>query len=371
MVNQNYSYSIIIPFSGNEEFLKACLESIANTLHMDVEIIIVTNKKHSLSWLQEAKFNVLRTDEQLVYSQAINYGAQCSRSEYLIFCDSDIYPLPGWFENLSGCYHSNKKIGIVSSKLINPYTGRIIDFGIGFTQYNSPHIGHDRPFDFSLMSANRKVQAACSACMMISKELFVNLNGFNEALTHSYCDLDLCLRAKLLEKETWVAHSSYVFHKGDSSDSNSSIYKNDVKGRFWAINSSRISFDMNYYFEESFSHFVKHNNFSFASYLLIDLSTVLDKASHYELFKKDLNLDIVDIYRNPWKSRDSAHIPLYGFLNWDVLKLRFPIIYFVDRYVALEDNALWWRLRNKSQDLVIDRNANIDKITNIITHGNL
>lgn len=360
-------YSIIIPFHGNEIYLRFCLATLEPTIPRDVEIIVVTNSDFEMSWMGK-HVHLLRVDEVLTYPQSINHGASNAKGEFFIFCDADTAYVAGWFENLTSFYHSDRSVGIASSKLVNPYSGRIADFGIGFTQYNSPHIGQDRPFDFKLFQTNRKVQSACSANMIISRALFSELGGFDESLAYSYCDVDLCLRIKELGKEIWVVADSIVFHKGNSSNTNSSMYKADVKGRFWSINGPRVTLDMESYFIEAMHFFTDIYGNTEPSYLLVDLSTVLDRDWHYLLFKNSLNLNIVDRHMSPAKERDASIVPLYDLLSWNILKLRFPIIYFVDRFISIDNNALWWRIRESEHDLVIDRNGNIDKVKAILTN---
>lgn len=354
--------SIIIPFHSGSNFIIGCLNSLINTVPKNTEIIVVgkvSSNNLDLSCFENIK--ILDIEKELTYPQAINLGSEHAEGEYLIFCDADTFLTKGWFENLTSFYYSNPKIGIASSKLINPYSNRVLDFGIAFTKYNSPHIGRDRYLDFKTVSFNRKVQAACSANMIIRKSLFLQVNGFNTDLPYSYCDIDLCLRLKKLYLDTWVVSNSIVFHKGDSTKINLGLYKNEVKSRFWALNNDQIEIDMGKYFIENFYYFQSQNSIS-KSYFLVDMSTVIDREWHHQIFSNELQLNLADRFIIPTSDRDTSHISLYGFLDWNILKLRYPIVYFVDRYISIMENTLWWNIRANSHDIVIDRNGNINSI---------
>lgn len=51
-----------------------------------------------------------------------------------------------------------------------------------------------------------------------------------------------------------------------------------------------------------------------------------------------------------------------------MLNVQEPIIYFVDSFVSLQNNVIWWKLRNYKNDIIIDIHGNIllaSDITNI------
>ena len=57
--------------------------------------------------------------------------------------------------------------------------------------------------------------------------------------------------------------------------------------------------------------------------------------------------------------RDSGQIVLYNNSSFEFIDLVTPIIYFVDTFVALFNNKLWFQMRNIQHDLVVDRHGNI------------
>lgn len=347
-------YSIIIPYHSNQSFLKACLKSLLFTVPHDVEIIVVMNNSNSNELgikLNKKRIKIVTYNQDLGYSRAINYGAEIAKGKYLIFCDSDTVYTNNWFANLTNFFQSNNKIGIVSSKLLNPETSRIIDFGMALSKLNNAHPYMDQLLDFELVNKSKKVQMACSANMLIEKKLFKVMGMHDENLVNFYQDNDLCLRLKDFNKECWVVSNSIVYHRGSSSNLSRHSYRADIKGYYVAKNLSRMSIDLNIYYKESFKYF--NQNFQKANkYLLIDLSTVGDREWYYDIIQSEFS--IIDIYQFPVNDRDLDKIRLIDRLGFNILNTRIPLIYFVDRFIALKENHLWRDLRVIKRDVIID-----------------
>jgi GT2 family glycosyltransferase len=355
-------YSIIIPYHSNETYLQLCLSTLVKTIPETVEIIIVVNNNQDSlpDFLEDKQFRVLASPQNLGYSKAINLGAEAALGKYLIFSDADtVYLDANWFNNLTAFYTSNDRIGIASSKLIDPDSNRIIDFGMGLSRYNNIHPFKDRPGDFEPALLTRQVQMACSANLIIEKELFSNLGQLDTDLINFYQDNDLCLRIKEMGKECWVVANSIVYHRGASASINRSSYRADIKGYYVAKNIHRMTIDGDIYFDINFRSLeaALQKRISSDKYLLIDLSTVADGDWFQQLIGKYLEIYLT--YEFKLSERDVNHISLLDELGINIIQTTVPVIYLVDRYIALKANALWMRLRDCTTDLVIDRNMNI------------
>lgn len=355
-------YSVIVPYHSNEQYLKLCLSTLKQTLPSEVEILVIANNSNLekvLPEIDEKKCHLIKIEQNIGYSKAINYGAETAKGKYLIFADSDtIYTCREWFQNLTLCYRNNERIGIASSKLINPYSNRIIDYGMALSRCNNAHPFMDRPANSPLVLESKQVQMACSANMIIEKDLFINMGMMDTELFNYYQDTDLCLRLKDFNKECWVVSDSIVYHKGSSTNISRETYRADVKGLYLAKNVNRITQDLQYYFNINLNYVLKVNDIKFSNkYLLIDISTVADFDWFKEIIKERFRL--YDTYDFKYINRDADHIPLIDKLGSNFLTISLPIIYFVDRYISLLNNVLWTKLRDCRHDIIIDRNFNI------------
>jgi GT2 family glycosyltransferase len=363
---QSSHYSVIVPFHSNERLLRFCLKTLLTTVPPDVEKIVVLNNHRAEELpadINTSHFRVIRHDESLGYSHAVNAGASVARGQTLIFCDADTFYAGNWFSALTHFHRNTPNLGLASSRLLDPRTGRVLDFGIAFTKYNAPHPQRDVLADHPSVARPRLVQAACSANMIIEADLFSRVGMFDEELHNAYMDLDLCLRLKGLGRDCWVVSQSTAFHRGDSARTHRGAYWADVKAMFASKNAGRIEQDMHRYFRESLTSFQSSHGFA-SGYLLIDLSSVIDRAWHYDLLRE--YVELISVYDYSPVARDLPLVSLIDHLGVNVLESRRALLYFVDRFISLQGNRMWLDMRRRSDDLVIDRNANVALLSEVV-----
>ena len=357
--------SVIVPYHRNYDMLGFCLKTLQTTLPKDVEIIVVGNNHCAAEIdIKLPKYvKYYKVYENLFYSAAINYGVQKATGSILTFCDPDTFYFCKWYEPLFDKLMSSPQIGAVSSKLINPLTGRIIDFGMSFTLWNAGHPTKELPYMHPLASKDREVQAACSAVMATRREHYELVGGMDETMPYSHPDCDYCLKLKEHGLQTWVVAESKAYHKGSSDSNNSKSYafnclSADSKGMFYAKNYHRITEDLH----EWFAHTIKWARAQWpqlpSRYFLLDLCTMYNREYYYSAFTQN-GINFFDKKVINAGVRDADKISLYHFISLELIDMAVPFLYFVDSYTSLKDNHLWFRMRDISRDIVIDRHGNI------------
>lgn len=371
METKMVNYSFIIPFHSNKILLETCLNSLYKTIHENFEVIIVANNYNEKEI--DIKFNypnlhIIYIKKNLYYAAAINLGVTYAQGKYILFCDTDTVYTSGWFEKLTRAFTREESVGFASPKLLNPCDGRVIDFGIAFTPFNGPHPFKGVLANDSLVQKSFCPQTACSASGIMEKDIFLNIGGFNEELGYSYADVDLCLRLKEIGLRTLSVADSYVYHKGNSVLSEMATFiKSDIKAKFMKYNASKITVDLDKYYLLSKENYLLSHALE-SSYFLVEISSVYDKEWYFQVLN-DLQIHISDIYYAGINSRDLDKINLYEKLPVYIQTLKFPVIYFVDEFISLRANSLWMQLRCTDNDIVIDRNANIRKLQEVIMNG--
>lgn len=368
------TFSIIILYHSNKAYLDWALDSINLSIDLNnTEILVVVNNSNKLEYevvINQKNVKTIRINENLGYAKAANIGAKEAKGKFLIFCDHDLVFEKDWLDNLYQYYNTEPNLGAVSCKILNTHTKRILDFGIGFSEFNSPHPFMDLPINHPLVSENKTFQAICTGGYLIEKETFNALEGFDEKLGSMYTDIDLCLRLKNLNLKCGAAHNAYAYHFGGDFSAIERGYKDptiksDIKGYFMRKNAHLIEVDMHRYYEISKKYFLSEYNARQNEYLACNLMNVAD-PQWYENQVNDI-FEICDRYEQTSKNRDGYTTPLFECLGYDIMKLSIPIIYFVDRFTSLEKNRLWWDNRSLSNqyDIVVDRNGNILPVSEI------
>lgn len=367
--------SIIITYHKNKDMLLFCLNRLLKTVPKDVEIFIIGNNvnKNELDInITDSRCKYYKVYKNLQYPKALNISVEQCSGEIITFVDADIFVWDGWYEALLNTFNSSEKIGVVGAKLVNPLTNRIIDYGIMYSKYNAAHTMMGLLYNHPLAQTDRQVQTVCSAIMMTTKTLYNKIGGMDEDIPYSYTDCDYCFRLRDIGYETWVSANAVAYHKGgtdsNNSKSNFSYYRLDAKGMYGMKDYSKILYDNVEWYKKSAEFFFKEHPLNVHQYVMIDFTTLYDKDSFHQMIKEVLGITYLDIIERPNSIRDNEQIVLYNDSSFEFIDLSTPIIYFVDTFVSLFDNELWFQMRNIEHDLVVDRHGNILSLPLIAKH---
>ena len=358
--------SIIITYHKNKDMLLFCLKHLLETTPNDVAILIIGNNVNSAELdvtISDPRCKYLKFYHNLQYPKALNIAVDQCAGELITFVDADIFVWEGWYEALRKTFASSNKIGVVGAKLINPLTNRIIDYGIMYSKYNAAHTMMGLLYNHPLAEMDRRVQTVCSAIMMTTKTLYKRIGGMDEDIPYSYTDCDYCFRLRDIGYETWVSANAIAYHKGGTDPTNSksafSYYRLDAKGMYGMKDYAKIVFDNSDWYQKSAEFFLKEYSLNVHQFVMLDFSTLYDRDSFHQMIKEVLHISYLDIIELPNSTRDNEHIVLYNDSSFEFIDLITPIIYFVDTFVALFNNKLWFQMRNIQNDIVVDRHGNI------------
>ncbi len=218
--------SIIIPFRDKLKLLQKCLKSIAKkTTYSNYEIILVDNRstsKEMLKFLENTEHKLIKADFDFNYSRLNNIAVEQATGEYLVFLNNDTAVIStDWIENMLALAQLDQ-VGAVGAKLFY-WNGMIQHAGsIGAR-------AHAGRFSFGFDSGNnhyyniiREYSGVTAACLMVSRQKFDEIGGFNEDLVVECNDHELCF--KLLDKgytNLYCPHSKLFHYESMSRKSNS------------------------------------------------------------------------------------------------------------------------------------------------------
>ena len=211
------SVSIVIPVLNNFEMTKQCLAAIERTGGLvSTEIIVVDNASTdgTPGFLREAKrkgrLHFIRNETNQGFARGCNQGASQARSDILLFLNNDTVPVPGWIDALLAAA-KRPEVGVVGAKLL--YANNTIQHaGIGWINGvpDHPH-RHAQPLAPEV-NTPRELDMVTGACLMIHRDLFLQLAGFDESYRNGVEDIDLCLRARAAGRKVVYEPRSVVYH---------------------------------------------------------------------------------------------------------------------------------------------------------------
>lgn len=364
--------SIVMPYHRNRDMLLYTLSLIDRQLPQDIEIIVVGNSDNpeDLAFELPKRFRFIKVRRSLLYSKAVNLGVQEASGEIITLCDQDIFGYQDWYTPMRNLLLSNKAIGAVSSKMLNPTNNRIIECGLMYTKTRILHPLRGVRADHHWCGFDREVPTSTSATMMMRKDVYQALGGMDEDMPYCCSDCDMGFKVRAAGLQNWICASSVVYHRGSSSLKNGkrssfSHLLTDSQHMFFAKNYHRLQPDIQNWMQYTLKDFRKGYPVE-PAYHFVNLSSFGEYEWYADNIKELLGTGFYDIHTFPQKERDVSGLQLYDELPYSYMNLTAPILYFVDLFLSLQDNAIWERMRDIHQDLVVDSHGNIFPLAEII-----
>jgi GT2 family glycosyltransferase len=217
--------SIIIPTKDHHMILSRCLRSLTNkTAYPVYEIIILdsgtTSPTHDLITQYSSAgipINAFPTISPFNYSRTNNEGARTAAGDLFLFLNDDVEIIDGdWLEEMVR-WAELPEIGAVGAKLLYPnHTIQHIGVILGMLGHaNHVFRGADEGAVSPYGPTNwyRNFLAVTGACMMLRRDVFESVEGFNADYELAFGDIELCLR--IIEKglRVMVTPHARLIHK--------------------------------------------------------------------------------------------------------------------------------------------------------------
>ena len=203
--------SIIIVNYNGKHHLEPCLKSLSKINYDNIEIIIVDNNStdDSVSFISTnfPDLILIKLNKNKGFAEPNNIASKVATGDLLLFLNNDTIVTPSFISELVKSIQQNPNIGICQSLLLKPdesidSSGDFIDT-LGVV-YNSK----------TQISEIREISSARGASMMIKKNIFDQLEGFDEKFYFSFEDVDLSWRCWIAGYKVLVIPKSIVYHLG-------------------------------------------------------------------------------------------------------------------------------------------------------------
>jgi len=245
--------AIIIPTKNHGDLVRQCVESIKRTVHqVNYDIIVIDHESTDATSLDyfshiAKQHRVLRYAGRFNFS-AINNWAVAQLDDvysHYLFCNNDIEAIKdGWLERMLEL-GQKQDVAIVGATLLYPdgHTYQHAGVCVGmmgaaehFAKFMDTHLldGRFHPGYNGSLIANHELSAVTAACLLMRREVFAEIGGYDEMLAVGFGDVDLCLRTRQAgyrviqcSHAVLVHHESYTrgkTHGGDPHPKDSALF---------------------------------------------------------------------------------------------------------------------------------------------------
>ncbi len=212
-----------MPTTGRRELVADLLGLLdERTAYEPREVVVLDNSRgrnpDGIALLAEAGVTLVECDEPFNWARLSNIGAARASGELLLFLNDDMHADDrGWLDALVQLA-LEPDVGAVGPLLLYP-DGTIQHAGIFLVGHGggAAHLlqGLDPADDLylDLQHLTREVSAVTGACLLVRREAFEEVGGFDERFRVSGNDVDLCLRLNASGRRVLWTPQSVLFHE--------------------------------------------------------------------------------------------------------------------------------------------------------------
>lgn len=220
---------VLLPTRDQRKLLARCVDGLLErTDYVNLRVRIIDNDSRDpdvLNLLDRLAMNprviVQREPGAFNFSRIINRAAHEAQADVLCLLNDDVVPTdPGWLREMVS-HALRPEIGAVGAFLRFPdgsvqHAGVVT--GVGGV---AAHVHYRMPLEASAtcpdLATVRNYSALTAACMVITREKFEKVGGFDESLPVCYNDVDFCLRLRVEGYfNVWTPFASLFHHESAS-----------------------------------------------------------------------------------------------------------------------------------------------------------
>jgi GT2 family glycosyltransferase len=224
--------SVVVPSTCEPEVLRPCLDGVLNrTSYSELEVLLVATAAGDRSPEQReyldpragpSRLRVLPYDERpFNFSRVNNWAAEQTRGDLLCFLNDDTEVIGSDWLSAMVAHVARDRVAAVGALLLYPkeriqHAGVLLGAGgVGAHMYSRRRKSirgyHDR------VLVDQDVSCVTAACMLVRRDVFEEVGGFDERLAIAFNDVDLCLRLREAGWRIVWTPNAVLYHRESTS----------------------------------------------------------------------------------------------------------------------------------------------------------
>ena len=270
--------SVIVPTRDGFELLQSVMHGLEQkTSYPNFELMVVDNESTCPKTLELFKALKKKGVRLISYPKPFNYAAinnlaaKNASGELLLFLNNDTEMLdPGWLTEMVVQFQ-RPGVGIVGKKLLWP--NRMVQHGgvvvgiNGLAAHAFVQCEADDPGYFGFNLLDREQSAVTGACLMIRREDFIEIGGFDEvSLPVTFNDIDVCLKLRQRQQRIVITTKYPVVHNESASRGKEDSPQKRARARRERSNFMNRWVPIDQMFHDPYYHFGLNRDYLFGPY---------------------------------------------------------------------------------------------------------
>jgi len=356
-----YKASIIVTISNEYSLTENFFTHLFSIIKDDIEIIAVIDgdtEKKTIIFLQEIQkaypnSHIIYISENIGFSKANNIGAFKSESPYLIFLNSDTFPIDDALYKMIDFMENSPETGVAQGLILYPQNNLVQSAGHIFGFYKTTHVFDGVNQQTAIVQQTAERQALASGFYITRRHLFIAENGFDELFYNAWEGLEYSLKIHAKGYKCMYYPGAKAYHVKGSGRNRRFRDESYQTGYFWHHWGDIIKMDL-----PDILRMQLHDNDYKYKYLFINGSSIRNNI--WDIVLKDIPFNIIEKY-NIEKSISKSAIALEDSVPASFLQSQTNLLFATDNFRDIISNyrLFSYRASFRANDLIIDLNGNV------------
>lgn len=356
-----YKASIIVTISNEYALTENFFTHLFSIIENDINVFTVVDgetDRPTHLFLQKLQnqypnISITYTNENKGFSKANNIGAFMSMSPYLIFLNSDTFPIDDALYKMIEYMENSPETGIAQGLILYPQNNLVQSAGHIFGFYKTTHAFDGLEQQADIISRIAERQALASGFYITRRQLFMEENGFDELFYNAWEGLEYSLKIHNKGYKCMYYPEAKAYHVKGSGRNRRFRDESYQTGYFWHNWGDKVKMDL----PDLFRLQLLEDDYKY-QYLLINGSSIRDNI--WSIILADIPFQITERY-NIEKSMSKSTISLEDSVPASFLQSRTNLLFTVDNFRNIINNhrVFSYRASFMAHDLIIDLNGNV------------
>jgi GT2 family glycosyltransferase len=217
-VSERPAVSLIILNYNGRAVLDRCLQSAVDLDYPEdrLEILLCDNGSSDGSVdhvrARYPRVRLLQLEKNYGFAEGNNRAVKAARQEWIALVNNDMWFRPSWLSDFVGAIADHPQVECFTCKIMN-WNGTAIDFVGGTINFEGHGFQLDHGKATSPLDRERRVIAPCGGAMLIKRERFCQVGGFDPLYFSFFEDTDLGWRLNLLGHDVLYTPRATTYHR--------------------------------------------------------------------------------------------------------------------------------------------------------------